>query len=748
MVKKMCTSIIFLLVLTNLAISQWEMLNGPGDNRYIYSMDIDSNQILINIFTELYYSNDFGANWQHINKEADFSFDYAYPILIKGKDIFLSSAWGVDKVDFGLYSTSDLGKTWEHSDFYFTKIFRINSKIYTLKNHNIYSFDEEQNIWNPVFDTIPRFSTILSYYEDSTYCILGSWVNKESISQDNKSFNIDVYNKNTKEWTSVCDTLSNIWYKHILCITKKDSLILAGTSNGIYSSKNNGLNWELYLKQIKFGDSLYPFSYSVHKLYVKENNLYAICSMDTISYSSQFSLNTFICYSSNNGKEWLIDTLYNYDSPREIGFIGDTLIIATESGLFSSDISLTNKVSLINQTLRGELTLDFDCDNNTIYTATPYNNPGISYSTDYGSSWEKLENDLINYGISKIAVKDNHFFVGVNFNSFFMSSDTGKTFTRITTDNGLYDNTVLKIKIIDSLVYLGTLSGLYVSEDWGNNWTNITSKYDLRVYSIEKNNNQIIIGSNNNVLMISEDNGKSWIKKLIPDEYLNYIWAINIKNDRIIIGTTHSPKEKEQFNGRGLYISKDNGNTFEKYNVNLSDFLGVSTILSYDNHDFLASNHKYGMFYSTNQGESWISYSKGLTNRYLYKIEILGKYLIAATSGGMFRVPLSDFGIVGVDEIEVKPDYLWASTPYPNPAKGFVQSKIYWDMNNDIKNAKFEVYDIYGNKIADNDKITVFSENDYSGIIKWECGEVENGIYLITIHHGTKVQILKVCVVK
>jgi hypothetical protein len=114
----------------------------------------------------------------------------------------------------------------------------------------------------------------------------------------------------------------------------------------------------------------------------------------------------------------------------------------------------------------------------------------------------------------------------------------------------------------------------------------------------------------------------------------------------------------------------------------------------------------------------------------------------------MYRVPLSDFGIVGVNEIEVKLDYLWASAPYPIPAKEFVKAKIYWDTNYDIEQAEIAIYDMYGTKIGGKDKISLVPENEYSGIIKWDCSGISNGIYLITIHHGTKKQNIKVCVVK
>ena len=94
-------------------------------------------------------------------------------------------------------------------------------------------------------------------------------------------------------------------------------------------------------------------------------------------------------------------------------------------------------------------------------------------------------------------------------------------------------------------------------------------------------------------------------------------------------------------------------------------------------------------------------------------------------------------------QINVKPDYLWASVAYPNPAKDYVQAKVWWDTHNDIEKAEIVVYDVYGNRVSGREKVTIIPENDYSGLIRWDCSSFPSGVYILTIQHGTRKQAVR-----
>ncbi|OGU56559.1 MAG: hypothetical protein A2X64_00630 [Ignavibacteria bacterium GWF2_33_9] len=749
--------IIFIFTINSpISLSNWEMLKGPGYNNGIVSMDAYCNNILISIFSEVFLSTDAGENWKHINKDLDVYLNWASPLLLTENNIYIGSGHVIEFSSYGVYNSTNKGDSWEHTQLIFDKIIKIDSKIFAIANdsqgymnNNIYQLNIEQNDWEKVFDSIPKAANILSFYEDSSKYYLGFNVTSK-YTQDSsiKRTNIGIYDKKIKMWTFVCDSSCNIWKEHILCLNKKDSVLFAGTSYGIYSSIDYGQNWELVSNKLIASDTTYSFNYGVPKLLINNNYIYAICTSNTQSETFDYTNSSFLSYSTNNGNTWILDSLFSWNNPRELKLFENKLLIATKDGLYLSDFALTEKKDLMNENLVGDFVLDFNCNENVLYTATPYGSAGIHYSTNFGMTWELMENNLMNSTITKIEVKDNHLLAVVSYKYLYISENSGKTFSQITIDNGLFDTSVLSTKIFDNLVFVGTTSGLFFSEDWGKSWSYLTQNNPIKVYSIAIKDNQIILGSNNNVLLISNDYGQNWSKKLIPDEFLNIIYSISIE-DNILIGTTHAPKDiYDQFIGRGLFISDDQGETFNRFESNLSDSIRIYSIIKYDGVMFLGSqelnsNNSKGVYYSTNNGLEWIPYSQGLTNRYLTKIEICGKYLFASTQLGMYRVPLNEFGIIGVKEIEVKSNYLWASTLYPNPAHDRVTAKIYWDMGLDIGTADIGIYNIYGNQVESDENIEIVQESDWSGKLTWNCSGVPVGTYFIKIDYGTATRVIK-----
>jgi len=101
-----------------------------------------------------------------------------------------------------------------------------------------------------------------------------------------------------------------------------------------------------------------------------------------------------------------------------------------------------------------------------------------------------------------------------------------------------------------------------------------------------------------------------------------------------------------------------------------------------------------------------------------------------------------------VEEQTENKNYLYCYPPYPNPTTNIVRSLIYWDTSIDIENDDIAVYDIFGNKVAGKEKITIDKQNTYSGLLTWDCSGVPDGIYLIRVIHGTKTWTMKVIVNK
>jgi hypothetical protein len=93
-------------------------------------------------------------------------------------------------------------------------------------------------------------------------------------------------------------------------------------------------------------------------------------------------------------------------------------------------------------------------------------------------------------------------------------------------------------------------------------------------------------------------------------------------------------------------------------------------------------------------------------------------------------------------------NYFQSMPPFPLPAKNELKSLIYWDMSYNIDDSDIEVYDIYGNKVANREKISLNKLNSYSGYLTWDCSGAGTGVYIIQIKHGTNTHNIRAMVVR
>jgi hypothetical protein len=161
------------------------------------------------------------------------------------------------------------------------------------------------------------------------------------------------------------------------------------------------------------------------------------------------------------------------------------------------------------------------------------------------------------------------------------------------------------------------------------------------------------------------------------------------------------------------------------------------------------------LFYTKeiNNKESWKYYLFPNNGKVVMTFRKIGNYFYAYYSDGKHPMNLYWLNIVepsSVIEINraINGNSFFAYPPFPLPAKDYIKSLIYWDTSIDINDDEINVYDIYGNKVSGRENIIIDKQTKYSGILKWDCSGVADGIYLIHIKHGTKSWTLKVLVNK
>jgi photosystem II stability/assembly factor-like uncharacterized protein len=225
-------------------------------------------------------------------------------------------------------------------------------------------------------------------------------------------------NNNGSTWKAIDSGLDNTANKIVRSLAASGNKIFAGTDGGIFYSTNNGKSWTE--TNSNYGN---PFA---HSLAIISNNIFA-------GYGTDFSGSGSICLSTNNGTTW---TKTNSGLPINMGDItsitasGGTIIASINSkcyqgGFFQGGVfrSTNNGASwtVVDSGLPAYPSVQaLAVNGNTIFAAytamTGYcnmsANPGVSYSTNNGTIWNKFDSGLAGQYITSLAVSGTDLYAG------------------------------------------------------------------------------------------------------------------------------------------------------------------------------------------------------------------------------------------------------------------------------------------------------------------------------------------------
>jgi photosystem II stability/assembly factor-like uncharacterized protein len=272
--------------------------------------------------------------------------------------------------------------------------------------------------------------------------------------------------------------------------------------------------------------------------------------------------------------------------------------------------------------------------------------PGFSYVKDSGKLVKSFSEDIMK-PITALAVIGDTLFAGARDFGVLRFDSRSQSWTEV--NNGLPNLKVASFAVSGGKLFVGTEIGVWVTTDNGDSWKSANSGMNARtgVGRIVVRDNRLLVGAFNGVYA-SSDNGASWTQVKdsieppelqIPPEWkrgsLNKeVNSLASLDDVIIAGT-----------GGGVFRSVDRGQTWEEANQGLPNGFPGSLALSIETVTVIGARiyagvEDNGLFFSDDQGRSWIEASRDLREMTVKGLVKKGEKLFAATSDDAVFVSL------------------------------------------------------------------------------------------------------------
>lgn len=586
-----------LLSCTEPSPSHWVQTSGPVYWKENNAFKGTVNCIVANdsfIFTGsesgIYRSDLNGQSWVPINKGIynQHSVIEVSKIAVLNKYIF-AGTWGSPG---GIYRSADNGLNWQpvfyrkNDNTYVNSLFTDGSNLYAQISGNsmhkcLYISTDMGSSWKKTKTSLTSFYILIGLPHEKE--IYAGTISGIIVSSDNGI-----------NWTAI-DTSYMISNKHVQSIIFVDSVLIAGTNDGVFLSNNYGKSW----KEIPNGIE----NLSINSLVAIDKNLFAATDEGV--------------YCSNNlGLSW---TLYNEGieglDVQKLAIAGQNLIAGTSEGMYlSSDNGKHWRA--INYGLGNTFVYSLATMGKKLYAGT---NGGVFLSTDYGKNWRKFES-IFETEVRSLAISGNNLIAGTDYGViYYTEKDTGSTLLTSSKGNGM-NNLTNSLAVFNSKIFAGTFgSGVFRSSNNGKTWVAVNNGLvDSVISSLAVNGKSLYAGTNGGVYL-SDNYGNSWTR--IFSE--NYVQSIAITKGDLYVTTR----------GNGIFVSQNKGMNWTALNTGIDKKTIIETLHVIGN-DLYAGSHN-GVYILNKSKKTWVHVNIGLgvSSSPVNSITNIGNRIFAGTNG-------------------------------------------------------------------------------------------------------------------
>ena len=427
----------------------------------------------------LYRSTDLGDNWSRVDQNFDNSI---LQIFITSNNTILASLC----CGSGVYRSTDMGENWSRTDtgdsaWNFEGFAEYNKTLYgfNLTNYaKVYLSTDFGQTWFLPANAASPSDIILTIYADKSGLYSGVY-----------RFGFFRSTDEGVNWTTNNNALAN---KNIFSINGDSLQLFAGTYDGIYryskayakwSKKSKGLNnsWITSLSEINdnllvgtYGSGLFirdstgfrkinlgnDYLY-VSDIIVSSRLIYVVAGKD---FSDDYYTKLFI--SNNRGNTWSQDQYIS--GIKSIALNGKYIFGGSYFGVYRKNLQSTGWEKLTNGIPENINAADIACSDSVVIVT--WGTSQIYRSTDNGDSWQNLTVQDLFAGDKIVSYRPGEFYLGSDdVDMLFKSTDYGLTWQLL--NNPLSNSNVQAIFAKDNEVFVGSSKdGISTSKDSGVNW--------------------------------------------------------------------------------------------------------------------------------------------------------------------------------------------------------------------------------------------------------------------------------------
>ena len=178
---------------------------------------------------------------------------------------------------------------------------------------------------------------------------------------------------------------------------------------------------------------------------------------------------------------------------------------------------------------------------------------GIYISLDGGNYWMPSNTGLTNYTIRDIEIKGNSIYAGTN-DGVFVSNDQGRSWKQLT--EGMQINNIL---FFDEGIFVSTNKGIIASTDGsGENWKWIYKERTIR--GIVGQDNKLFATAYGNQYFKMQKEGEDWVQLEVGMDRLQHVVSFLSYGQQLIACLQNE-----------IYISYNQGLTWEKMDLELGE---------------------------------------------------------------------------------------------------------------------------------------------------------------------------------